>query len=165
MKHALLLVVPSLLFWSGCANYGYIPSVRGTTELNVIDGHKNPEKIPTHVAASIWFGSAARYMNDAEYPNRFVAALNDTGLNEADQGALKAIISHYYETDAKLSAAYDTKASLGEMTPAEMRELSREGDLLALGALEQTKEQLSPDGARRFADFIEESKRNIIMHQ
>ncbi len=40
-------------------------------------------------------------MNDAEYPDRFVAALHDTGLNEADQGALKGIISGYYETNAK----------------------------------------------------------------
>jgi hypothetical protein len=160
MKHALLLVVPCLLFWSGCANYGYRSN--GITELlNVIDGNKNPEKIPTHVAASIWFDSAARYMNDAEYPNRFVAALHDTGLNEADQGALMAIISGYYETYAKLSATYDTKVSLGELTPDKMHALQKEMYLLALDALEQTKKQLSPDGAHRFADYIEASKRNI----
>ena len=44
-----------------------------------------------------------------------------------------------------------------------MRELSKEWYLLALEALEQTKEQRSPDGARRFADYIEASKRQISM--
>ena len=34
------------------------------------------------IGVSAKFSLAARYMNDAEYPNRFVAALNDTGLNE-----------------------------------------------------------------------------------
>ena len=155
MKHALLLVLSCLLFWSGCANYGYISN--GTAELNLIDGNKNPEKIPTHVAASIWFNDAARSMNDAEYPNRFVAALHDTGLNEADQGALKAIISSYYETYAKLSATYETKVAVGE----DMHELPKEMYLLALDALEKTKKQLSPDGAHRFADYIEASKRHI----
>jgi hypothetical protein len=159
MKHALLLVVPCLLFWSGCANYEYRSS--GLTVLNIIDGHLNPEKIPTHVAASSWFNRAARYMNDAEYPDRFVAALHDTGLNEADQGALKGIISGYYETNAKLSAIYDAKVSLGEMTPNDMHALHKEMYLLALDALEQTKKQLSPDGAHRFADYIEASKRHI----
>ena len=43
MKHALLLAVPCLLFWSGCANYGY--KSNGITELNVMDGNGNPEKI------------------------------------------------------------------------------------------------------------------------
>jgi hypothetical protein len=165
MKHALLLVVPCLLFWSGCANYGYRPNgITGLEGLNVIDGHKNPEKIPTHVAALIWFDAAARYMNDAEYPNRFVAALHDTGLNEADQGALKAIISSYYETQSKLSATYDAKVSLGELTPDGMHALHKEMYLLALGALEQTKKQLSPDGAHRFADYIEASKGNMFFH-
>jgi hypothetical protein len=159
MKHTLLIVVPCLLFWSGCANYGYRSN--GITELNVIEGYKNPEKIPTHVAASIWFNSAARDMNDAEYPDRFVAALHDTGLNEADQGALKAIISSYYETCAKLSATYDAKVSLGELTPDYIHALHKELYLLALDALEQTKKQLSPDGAHRFADYIEASKRHI----
>ncbi|MGB2662440.1 MAG: hypothetical protein WAK48_00460 [Candidatus Acidiferrum sp.] len=159
MKHALLLVVPCLLFWSGCANYGYRSN--GITDPNVIDGTNNPEKIPTHVAASLWFNSAARYMNDAEYPNRFVAALYDTGVNEADQGALKAIISSYYETYAKLSATYDAKVSLGELTPDDMHALRKEMYLLALAAPEQTKKQLSPDGAHRFADYIEAYKRHI----
>jgi hypothetical protein len=161
MKHALLLVVPCLLFCSGCANYGYRSN--GFTERNVIDGSKNPEKIPTHVAAFNWFNSAARYMNDAEYPNRFVAALHDTGLNEADQGALKAIISSYYETDAKLSATYDAKVSLGELTPDNMHALNKEMYLQALDALGETQKQLSPDGAHRFADYIEASKRHIAI--
>ncbi len=161
MKHALLLVVPCLLFWTGCANYGYRSN--GITEPNLIDGNKNPEKIPTHVAVSIWFGGAARYMNDAEYPTRLVADLHDTGLNEADQGALKAIISSYYAAYAKLSANYDAKASLGEFTPDVEHALHREMYLLALDALEQTKKQLSPEGAQRFADYIEASKRHISM--
>ncbi len=102
-------------------------------------------------------------MNDAEYPNRFVAALHDTGLNEADQGALKGIISSYYETSAKLFATYDTKVSLGELTPDDMHALHKEMYLLALDALEQTKKQLSPDGAQTFADYIEASKGHIAI--
>lgn len=102
-------------------------------------------------------------MNDAEYPDRFVAALHDTGLNEPDQGALKGIISGYYETNAKLSAIYDAKVSLGEMTPNDMHALRKEMYLLALDALEQTKKQLSPDGAQTFADYIEASKRHIAI--
>ena len=112
----------------------------------------------------MWFNRAARYMNDAEYPNRFVAALHDTGLNEADQGALKAIISAYYESYAKLSATYDAKVSLGELTPDDMHALHKEMYLVALDALEQTKKQLSPDGAHTFADYIEASKRNMMIH-
>ena len=77
--------MPSLLSWSGWANYGHRPN--GITELNVIYGSKNPEKIPTHVAASLRL--AARYIDDAEYTTRFIAALHDTGLNETDRGALK----------------------------------------------------------------------------
>ncbi|MGB2666938.1 MAG: hypothetical protein WAK48_23240 [Candidatus Acidiferrum sp.] len=162
MKHPLLVVVPCLLFWSGCANYGY--GSKGITIPNLIDGNKNPEKIPTHVAAYLWFNSAARYMNDGEYPDRFVAALHDTGLDEVDQGALKGIISSYYETCAKLSATYDAKVSLGELTPNDMHALHKEMYLLALDALEQTKKQLSPDGAHIFADYIEASKRHISIH-
>lgn len=161
MKHALLVVVPCLLFWSGCANYGYRSN--GITGPNVIEGYKNPEKIPTHVVAFNWFNDAARYMNDAEYPDRFVAALHDTGLNEADQGALKAIISSYYETSAKLFATYDAKVSLGELTPDDMHALHKEMYLQALDALGETQKQLSPDGAHRFADYIEASKHNIYI--
>jgi hypothetical protein len=156
MKHALLLLVACLLFWSGCASYGY--RSHGIPLLNVIDGHKNPEKIPTHVAAYSWFNDAARYMNDAEYPVRFVTILHDTGLNEADQGALEAIISVYYEAEAKLSATCDAKVSLGELTANDMHALNKEMYLVALDALEQTKTQLSPEGAQRFADYIEASK-------
>lgn len=160
MKYTLLLVIPCLLFWSGCANYGNRSN--GITGLNIIEGDKNPEKIPTHVAASIWFDNAAKEMNDAEYPNRFVFDLENTGLNEADQGALKAIISSYYETYARQSAAYEIM-SLGESNPSDMAALSKQMYQLALDALGQTQKQLSPDGAQRFANYIETSKRNITM--
>jgi hypothetical protein len=158
MKFLSLLVVPLLLLSYGSDSYAQVAS--STTGIN---GNTNPEKIPTHVAAFSWFSIAATNMNDAKRSYRFEQDLSNTGVSEVDQGALKAIVSNFYEAYARLLAAYQAKVSRGEVTGDETHAFNKARYLLALDALAQTKLQLSPEGAKRFAAHIEARKRSISM--
>ena len=71
---------------------------------------KNPEKIPTHVAAFAWFHLAATNMSDGAHPYRYAQDISNTRLTEADQGVLKAIVSNFYLNYAPLLAAYKARA-------------------------------------------------------
>lgn len=158
MKCSPLLVVPLLLLSFGGASYSQVTSSTGD-----IDGNKNPEKIPTHVAAFAWFTRAATNMNDAKHPYRFDQDLANTGISQVDQGALKAIVSNFYEAYANLLAAYRAEVSLGGVTGDDTHAFNKAKFLLALDALAQTKQQLSPEGAKRFAACIEAKKHAISM--
>jgi hypothetical protein len=158
MKSSLLLAAPLLLLFYGSASYAQMAS--STTGIN---GNTNPGKIPTHVAAFIWFKITAIHMNDAKRSYRFDQDLSNTGVSEVDQGALRAIVSNFYEGYAKLLADYQAKVSRGKVTSDETQAYNKAKYLLALDALAQTKQQLSPEGAKRFAAHIEASKRRISM--
>jgi hypothetical protein len=158
MKFLVLLMVPLLLLSYRSASYAQMAS--STTGIN---GNKNPEKIPTHVAALIWFRFTAIHMNDAKRSYRFEQDLSTTGVSEVDQGALKAIVSNFYEAYARLRGAYQAKVSRDQVTGDETHAYNKAKYLLALDALAKTKLQLSPEGARRFAAHIEASKRSISM--
>ena len=159
MKRYLVPFAVSLLLLSpGSGSYAQVAS-----STSGIDGSKNPEKIPTHVAAFAWFNRAANNMNDAQRPYRFEQDLGNTGVSEADQGALKGIVSNFYEAYAKLRGAYNAKVSRGEVTYIETRAYNKAKYQLALDALAQTKQQMSPDGAKRFAADIEAFKRSVSM--
>ncbi|HEY1468063.1 MAG TPA: hypothetical protein VGF61_03390 [Candidatus Acidoferrum sp.] len=157
-KYLILLVLPLLLLSCGITSYAQTAS--STTR---IDGNKNPEKIPTHVAAFSWFNIAATNMNDAEHSYRFDQDLANTGVSEVDQGALKAIVSNFYEAYAKLPTAYNAKVYLGQVTSDDTHAFNKAIYLLALDTLAQTKQQLSPEGAKRFAAHIEAWKHRISM--
>jgi hypothetical protein len=158
MKFLVALVVPLLLLLLGSASRAQVAS--GTTGIN---GATNPEKIPTHVAAFSWFRFAAMHMNDAKRSYRFEQDLSNTGVSEIDRGALRAIVSNFYEAYARLTADYEAKVSRGAVTRDETHAYNKAKYLLALDALAQTKQQLSPDGATRFATHIEATKRSISM--
>jgi hypothetical protein len=158
MKFLALLVVPLLLLSYGSASCAQVAS--STTGIN---GNIDPEKIPTHVAAFSWFNLAAIHMNDAKRSYRFEQDLSNTGVSEVDQGAPRAIVSNFYEAYARLLGAYQARASRGEVTGDETHAYNKAKYLLALDALAQTKQQLSPEGAARFAAHIEASKRAISM--
>jgi hypothetical protein len=158
IKYSILLVVSLLVLLCGSASYGQMAS-----STDGINGNKNPEKIPTHVAAFMWFSLAATNMNDAKHPYRFDQDLGNTGLSQADQGVLKAIVSNFYEAYAKLLAAYNTKVSLRQVTSDDTHAFNKAKFLLALDALAQTKQQMSSERAKRFAAYIEGSKRTISM--
>jgi hypothetical protein len=158
MKFSALLVVPLLLLSYGSVSYAQVAS--STTGIN---GNTNPEKIPTHVAAYMWFKFTAVHMNDAKHSYRFEQDLSNTGVSGVDQGALRAIVSNFYEAYAKLNADYEAKVSRGGVTGDETHAYNKAKYLLALDALAQTKQQLSPEGATRFAAHIEASKRSISM--
>jgi hypothetical protein len=102
-------------------------------------------------------------MNDANHSYRFDQDVSKTGVSEVDQGALKAIVSDFNLAFAKLLAAYQTKVSRGKVTSDETHAFNKARYLLALDALAQTKQQLSPEGAKRFAAYIEASKKSISM--
>jgi len=158
MKFLVLLVASLLLLSHGVASCAQTAS--STEEIN---GNTNPEKIPTHVAAFIWFKFTAMHMNDAKRSYRFEQDLSRTGISEADQGALRAIVSNFYEAYVKLSADYEAKVSRGKVTGDETHAYNKAKYLLALDALAQTKQQMSPEDATRFAAYIEASKRTISM--
>jgi hypothetical protein len=158
MKFLVLLVVPLLLL-----SYGSVSCAQMASSTAGINGNKNPEKIPTHVAAFVWFSLAAINMNDAKHSYCFDQDLSRTGVSEADQGALRAIVSNFYEAYAKLLAACQTNASLGVVTSDDTHAYNKAKYLLALDALAQTKQQMSPEDAKRFAAYMEASKRSISM--
>jgi len=158
MEKLLLLAVSLVLLSPGSVFCAQMAS--STSD---IDGNKNPEKIPSHVAAFAWFNRAANNMNDAQRPYRFEQDLGNTGVSETDQGALKGIVSNFYEAYAKLRTAYNAKVSRGEVTYIETRAYNKAKFQLALDALAQTKQQMSPDGAKRFVAHIEAFKRSISM--
>jgi len=158
MKFSVLLVALLSLLSYGSASCAQVES--STTGIN---GNTNPEKIPTHVAAYIWFKHTAIHMNDAKRSYRFEQDLSNTGVSEVDQGALRAIVSNFYEAYARLNTDYEAKVSRGKVTGDETHAYNKAKYLLALDALAQTKQQLSPEGATRFAAHIEASKRAISM--
>lgn len=69
----ILLAIPLLLLCCGISNAQVVSSSR-----TGINGAKNPEKIPTHVAAFAWFELAATNMNDGAHPYRFAQDISNT---------------------------------------------------------------------------------------
>ena len=130
-------------------------STRISSSTTGISGDKNPEKIPLHVAAFSWFDIAATNMNDGEHPYRFAQDISNTRLSEVDQGVLKAAVSDFYLNYAPLLAAYHAKASTGKATGDDTRAFNKAKYQLALDEYEKALQQMSAEGAKQFAGYIE----------
>jgi hypothetical protein len=149
--------VSLLLLSCGSGSYAQVSS--STTGIN---GAKNPEKIPTHVAAFAWFHLAATNMNDGAHPYRYAQDISNTQLTEADQAVLKAIVSNFYLNYAPLLAAYNAKSA---RTADDVHAFNKARYLLALDALAQTKQQMSAEGAAQFAAYIEAWKSRLAIDE
>jgi hypothetical protein len=152
--------VSLLLLSCGSASYAQVSS--STTG---ISGAKNPEKIPTHVAAFAWFHLAATNMNDSAHPYRYAQDISNTRLSEADQGVLKSIVSGFYLNYAPLLAEYKAKGTAGPRTADDVHAFNKAKYLLALDALAQTKQQMSAEGAAQFAAYIEGWKSRLAVDE
>ena len=154
-----LLAIPFLLPCSGISNAQMSSSKTG------ISGAKNPEKIPLHVAAFSWFHLAAIDMNDGPRPYRFAQDISNTRLSETDQAVLKAVVSNFDLNYAPLLAAYKAKVASGPTTADDVQAFNKAKYLLALGALAQTKQQMSAGGAAQFAAYIESWKGRVVIDE
>jgi hypothetical protein len=106
MRPRSLFAVSVLLLSGGSASYAQISS--STTG---ISGAKNPEKIPTHVAAFAWFHLAATNMND-----------DSTALHgDADVVADFGLFARHADEDI---AQHGLRSMLAGLTPSSNR-LSR----------------------------------------
>lgn len=160
MKSLVLFVVSLLLLSCGSASYAQMSS--STTGIN---GAKNPEKIPAHVAAFAWFHLATTNMNDGAHPYRYAQDISNTRLSEADQGVLKTIVSKFYLNYAPLLAAYKAKGAAGPRTADDVHAFNKARYSLALDALAQTKQQMSAEGAVQFAAYIEGWKSRLAIDE
>lgn len=152
--------VSLLLLSCGSASFAQMSS--STTGIN---GAKNPEKIPTHVAAFAWFHLAATDMNDGAHPYRYAQDISNTRLSDADQGVLKTIVSNFYLNYAPLLAAYKAKGAAGPRTSDDVHAFNKARYSLALDALAQTKQQMSADGAAKFAAYVEGWKSRLAIDE
>jgi hypothetical protein len=130
-------------------------STRISSSTTGISGHKNPEKIPLHVAAFSWFEIAATNMIDGEHPYRFAQDISNTRLSDVDQGVLKVAVFDFYLSYAPLLAAYQAKASTGKATGNDTRAFNKAKCQLALDEYEKASQQMSAEDAKQFAGYIE----------
>ena len=162
---------PVLVFW-----FGFLvalpltlgaqqtpPSIRISSSTTGISGDKNPEKVPVHVAAFSWFRIAAANMNDGQHSYRFAQDISNTRLSEVDQSVLRAAVSDFYLNWAPLVAAYHAKVAAGNTTGVDTKAFNKAKYQLALDEYEKALQQMSAEGAKQFAAYIEGWKHRMSM--
>jgi len=139
------------------------PSKRISSSTTGINGDKNPEEIPVHVAAFSWFHIAATNMNDGQHSYRFAQDISNTRLSEVDQSVLRAAVSDFYLNYAPLVAAYHAKVAAGNTAGVDTKAFNKARYQLAMDEYERALQQMSAEGAKQFAAYIEGWKHRISM--
>lgn len=154
------------------AEQRYAPPEEGVCILRtpMINGGEHPELIPDSVAYRSWFNQVGHALDDeSKMPGRVQAVLSMTGLSEADQATLKGIVLAWQQQEKQLVTTYNAKIEEANRTrdftyPMEVKFRHDHADL-ALSTGKIAKESLSPEGAKKFEQFIQGQKRTISMNE
>jgi TPR repeat protein len=136
----------------------------------MINGREHPELIPDSVAYRSWFNQVGHVLADeAKMPGHVQAVLSVIGLNEADQAKLVRIVLVWQQQKEELVSAYNAKIEEANRTrdftyPIQVKFRHDYADL-ALATAKIAKESLSPEGAKKFEQFIQAQKSAISMNQ
>jgi len=137
----------------------------------MINGGQHPELIPDSVAYRTWFNQVGHaFDNEAKMPGQIKAVLDMTHLSDDDQATLKKIVLAWHQQEKRLVSTYN----------AEVEEANRARDFksyaiqvkfrhanadLALATAKIARESLSPEGAKKFEQFIQAQKGAISMNE
>jgi TPR repeat protein len=150
----------------------YVPPERGVCYIDapMIKGSEHPELIPDSVAYRSWFGIAGEALDDeTKHPGRVQGMFSMTYLSEADQATLKGIVVVWHQQEKQLVSAYKARIEEAnrtrDFTYAIQVKFNHDNANLALATAKIAKESLSPEGARKFEQFIQGSKGAISMNQ
>ena len=154
------------------AEQRYAPAEEGVCYINapMIRGSEHSELIPDSVAYRSWFGEVGHALDDeTKHPGRVQAVLGMTRLSEADQATLRGIVVVWHQQEKQLVSAYRAKIEEAnrtrDFTYAIQVKFNHDNADLALATAKIAKESLSPEGSRKFEQFIQGHKGAISMNQ
>jgi hypothetical protein len=127
-------------------------------------------EVPDSVAYRSWFSFISHLLDDAKNPDHVHDAMRMIGLDEVDEAALRGIVLTWHQQEKDLVNAYNSKVeesvrngtSLGRGVQQKFAEDQRD---LALATAKIAKEQLSPEGAKKFEAYIQGFKGGISMNK
>jgi hypothetical protein len=136
----------------------------------MIRGSEHPELIPDSVAYASWFREVGYAFDQEEkMPGQVQAVLDMTRLSEADQATLKEIVLTWHHLEKQLISTYNAKIEEANRTREStylMQVQFRHNHAdLALGTAKIAQASLSPEGATKFAQFIQAHKGAISMNE
>lgn len=155
------------------AEQRYAPPATGVCVIRtpMINGGEHPELIPDSVAYRSWFDRVGHALDDeAKMPGLVQAVLSMTGLSEADQAILKGIVLNWRTQENQLVSTYNAKIEEANRTRdfksyAIQVKFRHDHADLALATAKTVKESLSPEGAKKFDQFIQSQKGTISMNE
>jgi len=130
---------------------------------DTIDGAKNPEKIPDHVAYSLLFDLIAGRPTEAE-KNRIRSYIRQMGLEGADVDALIAAAEEYYNRESVLGQQADeikarthpNHSPLASQEKQELKRLQKRQEGIANEIAASLQYRLSADGLAKVRQHIKE---------
>jgi TPR repeat protein len=155
------------------AEQRYTPPVEGVCVIRtpMIRGGEHPELIPDSVVYRSWFNQVGHALDDeAKMPGQVQAVLSMTHLSEADQAILKRIVLVWHQQEKQFVSTYNAKIEEANRTRdftayAIQVKFRHDHADLALATAKIAKESLSPEGARKFEQFIQDQKGAISMNE
>jgi hypothetical protein len=155
-----------------CAEQRYRPPETGACLINapMIKGSEHPELIPDSVAYASWFREVAdAFDKEEKMPGQVQAVVGMTHLCEADQATLKEIVLTWHHLEKQVISTYNAKIEEAnrerESTYLMQVRFRHAYADLALGTAKIVKASLSPEGATKFAQFIQVHKVAISMNE
>ena len=136
----------------------------------MIKGSEHPELVPDSVAYRSWFSIAGDALEDrTKHPEQVQSVFSMTRLSEADQATLKGIVLTWQKQEKQLVSAYNAKIEEANRARdfkgyAIQVKFRHDHADLALATAKIAKESLSPEGANKFAQFIQGHKGAISMN-
>lgn len=139
------------------------PTKIDSTLPGVIDGSKNPEKIPDHVAYALLFDLIAGRETEAER-NRIRAYLRQTGLGDSDANAMIAAAEEYQRRETVLAQQADRIKSrthpnhqpLTIEEKSQLKQLQNQHRTLVQGMVASLHYRLSTDGLSKVRQHVSE---------
>lgn len=154
---AVILSVGSL-----CAQHVHSMSASGTASLPVlVDGSKNPEKIPDSFAYLHFFAAfAAHPTSTAQEQGRQNAQLAPLQLAAADRGVITTILAGFRVQLDQIDTAVVVAG-----TPAKLASLEAQKSAIAATTLANLRQALTPDGASRMDHYVQTRvKAHIVIY-
>jgi hypothetical protein len=135
----------------------------------MIDGAEHPELIPDSVAYRMWFSLIGHRLDDAKNPDHVHDFMRLIGLDEVDEATLRGIVLTWHQQEKDLVNTYNATVNeasrAGNATyPIQIKFAHDQADL-ALATAKIAKEQLSPEGAKKFEAYIQGFKGGISMNK
>lgn len=139
------------------------PTKSDSLTSGTIDGAKNPEKIPDHVAYALLFDLIAGRETEAER-NRIRAYLRQTGLGDSDANAMIAAAEEYQRRETVLAQQADRIKSrthpnhqpLTIEEKSQLKQLQNQHRALVQGMVASLHYRLSTDGLSKVRQHVSE---------